>query len=67
MLRRFLNKLTGRPGGSSLDRDDDPRGGMQSEEYRTAEPRDVVEDDGVIMSAPGGTPQDDGDASSRRS
>jgi hypothetical protein len=32
---------------------------MQSEDYRTADPRDVVEQDGVVMSAPGGTPQDD--------
>lgn len=67
MLRTFLSKLTGKSEGSSLDRDDDPRGGVQSEEYRTADPRDVVEDDGVVMSAPGGTPQDDDDATSRRS
>jgi len=31
---------------------------MQSEEYRTADPRDIVEQDGVVMAAPGGTPQD---------
>jgi hypothetical protein len=59
VLRSLWNKLTGKDDGSPLERDDDPRGGMQSEEYRTADPRDVVEEDGVVMSAPGGTPQDD--------
>ena len=62
MLRSLLNKLTGKPEGSPLDRDDEPRGGMQSEEYRTADPRDIVEQDGVVMSAPGGTPQDEDSA-----
>jgi hypothetical protein len=68
VLGKWLKKLRGEPEDSPLDRDDDPRGGMQSEKYRTADPRDVVEDDGVVMSAPGGAPQDDGDApTSRRS
>ena len=58
MLRNLWNKLSGKPEGSPLDRDDDPRGGMQSEEYSTADPRDIVEQDGVVMAAPGGTPQD---------
>ena len=62
MLRSLWNKLTGKPEGSPLDRDDEPRGGMQSEEYRTADPRDIVEQDGVVMSAPGGTPQDEDSA-----
>jgi hypothetical protein len=59
VLRKLLDKLKGEPEGSPLDRDDDPRGGMQSEEYRTADPRDIVEEDGVVMSAPGGTPQEE--------
>jgi hypothetical protein len=59
VLRNLWNKLTGGPDGSPLDRDDEPRGGMQSEDYRTADPRDIVEQDGVVMSAPGGTPQED--------
>jgi hypothetical protein len=63
VLRRLFHKLTGKPEGSPLDRQDEPRGGMQSEEYRTADPRDLVEEDGVVMSAPGGTPQDDGGSS----
>ena len=67
MFRRLIEKLRGEPEGSPLDRDDDPRGGMQSEDYRTADPRDVVEEEGVVMSAPGGTPQDDDDATPRRS
>ena len=36
----------------ALDREGDPRGGVQSEEYRTADPRDIVEEDGVVMTAP---------------
>ena len=58
MLRSLWNKLSGKPEGGPLERDDDPRGGMQSEEYRTADPRDVVEERGVAMSGPGGTPQE---------
>lgn len=41
-----------------LNRSDDPRGGTQSEDYRHADPRDVVEDGGTVMSGPGGAPQD---------
>ena len=41
-----------------LDRPDDPRGGTQSEEYRHADPRDVVEQGGTVMSGPGGAPQE---------
>jgi hypothetical protein len=58
VLKRLLYRLTGRHEGSPLDRDADPRGGMQSEGYRTSDPRDVVDEDGVAMSGPGGTPQD---------
>jgi hypothetical protein len=43
----------------ALAREGDPRGGLQSEEYRTADPREVVEQDGVVMSGPGGAPQED--------
>jgi hypothetical protein len=62
VLGRLLQKLRGgaRSGDvHALDRDDDPRGGVQSEEYRQADPRDVVEEGGVVMSGPGGTPQDE--------
>ena len=58
VLAKLLRRLRGEPKGSPLDREGDPRGGMQSEDYRTADPRDVVEQDGVVMSGPGGAPQD---------
>ena len=51
----------------ALDREGDPRGGVQSEEYRTADPRDVVEEDGTVMAAPGGAPQEDTSPEERRS
>jgi len=63
----FLDRILGRSRGSAakqkadpeaLDREDDPRGGLQSHEYRTADPRDVVEEDGAVMSGPGGAPQE---------
>ena len=41
-----------------LNRADDPRGGTQSEEYRHADPRDVVEEGGTTMSGPAGAPQE---------
>ncbi len=41
-----------------LDRSDEPRGGTQSDEYRHADPRDLVEEGGVTMSGPGGAPQE---------
>jgi hypothetical protein len=41
-----------------LNREDDPRGGTQSEEYRHADPREVVEEAGMAMSGPGGAPQE---------
>jgi hypothetical protein len=41
---------------AALEREGDPRGGLQTEEYRHASPTDVVEHDGVAMSGPGGSP-----------
>jgi hypothetical protein len=41
-----------------LNRPDDPRGGTQSDEYRHADPRDVVEEGGTTMSGPAAAPQD---------
>jgi len=49
----------------ALDREGDPRGGVQSPEYRHADPRDVVEVDGVAMSGPAGAPQDDHEPEAR--
>ena len=51
----------------ALDREGDPRGGVQSDEYRAADPRDVVEDGGTVMAAPGGAPQEDTPPEERRS
>ena len=50
-----------------LDREDDPRGGTQSDEYRHADPREVVEEGGTVMSGPGGAPQEGLSAEERRS
>jgi hypothetical protein len=50
----------------ALDREGDPRGGVQSDEYRTADPREVVEAEGTVMAAPGGAPQEDTSPEERR-
>jgi hypothetical protein len=50
----------------ALEREDDPRGGVQSEEYRHAEPDSVVEAEGVAMGGPGGAPQEDLSPDERR-
>jgi hypothetical protein len=42
----------------ALDVEGDPRGGVQSEAYRQAEPRDMVREQDVVMSGPGGAPQE---------
>ena len=50
----------------ALDREGDPRGGVQGDQYRSADPRDVVEGDGTVMSAPGGAPQENTSSEERR-
>jgi hypothetical protein len=50
----------------ALDREDDPRGGVQSDDYRLADPRGVVEQGGTVMSAPGGAPQENEPLEERR-
>ncbi|MDX6448455.1 MAG: hypothetical protein QOG29_1460 [Gaiellaceae bacterium] len=50
----------------ALDAEGDPRGGVQSDEYRHADPREVVEEDGVAMSGPGGAPQEGESVEERR-
>ena len=42
----------------ALDVEGDPRGGVQSEEYRHADPRELVQEGDVVMSGPGGAPQE---------
>ena len=69
MLGRLFQKLRGGAKSGSatqLERDDDPRGGLQSDEYRSADPRDVVEAGGTVMSGPGGAPQEDTSPEERR-
>jgi hypothetical protein len=50
----------------ALDREGDPRGGVQSDEYRSAQPTELVEQDGVVMSGPGGAPQEGTSPDERR-
>ena len=50
----------------ALDRDDDPRGGVQSDEYRHAAPVEIVEDAGVAMGGPGGSVAEDATPDERR-
>ncbi len=50
----------------ALDREGDPRGGVQSDAYRTADPRDLVEEGGTVMSGPGGAPQEGQPVEERR-
>ena len=49
-----------------LEKADDPRGGTQSDEYRHADPREVVEEGGTVMSGPGGAPQEGTPVEERR-
>jgi hypothetical protein len=50
----------------ALDVEGDPRGGVQSDEYRNADPRDLVEEEGVVMSGPAGAPQEGESVEERR-
>ena len=71
----FRDRIFGRSRGSAakqeadpnaLEREGDPRGGLQSHEYRTADPRDVVEEGGTVMSGPAGAPQEGTSPNERR-
>jgi hypothetical protein len=50
----------------ALAREGDPRGGLQDEAYRHADPREPVEAEGVAMTGPGGAPQEGTTAEERR-
>jgi hypothetical protein len=50
----------------ALDVGADPRGGVQSDEYRHADPREIVQEGDVTMSGPGGAPQEDTTPEERR-
>lgn len=45
-------------GMRGLEHEGDPRGGRQSPEYRTADPRDLVVEGETVMSGPAGAPQE---------
>jgi hypothetical protein len=62
--KRRAGKQEGDP--DALDREGDPRGGVQSEDYRHADPRELVEEEGVVMGGPGGAPQEDESVEERR-
>jgi hypothetical protein len=66
--RRDLRTRAARQQGdpSALEREGDPRGGLQNQDYRRSDPRDVVTTDGVGMSGPGGAPQEDTTPGKRR-
>jgi hypothetical protein len=67
-LRRGEKRRANKQAGDvhALDREGDPRGGVQSDDYRSADPRELVEEDGVVMSGPGGAPQEGSSAEERR-
>jgi hypothetical protein len=50
----------------ALDVEGDPRGGVQSDEYRHAEPDEVLVDEGIAMSGPGGAQLEDLSPDERR-
>jgi hypothetical protein len=62
---RWLERLFGGR-KAALEVEGDPRGGMQAEEYRTADPREVVESEGLVMGGPGGAPQEETTPEERR-
>jgi hypothetical protein len=63
--KRRAAKQQGDP--DALDVEGDPRGGVQSDEYRQADPRELVEEEGVVMSGPAGAPQEGESVAERRS
>lgn len=50
----------------ALDVENDPRGGVQSDEYRHSDPRDLVQEGDTVMSGPGGAPQEGESVEKRR-
>ena len=62
--KRRAAKQEGDP--HALDVEGDPRGGVQSDHYRHADPRELVEEEGVVMSGPGGAPQEGESVEERR-
>lgn len=69
MLERLFGKrkTAARQEGDvhALDTPGDPRGGVQSDEYRSAQPDELVEE-GQTMAAPAGAPREDLSPDERR-
>jgi hypothetical protein len=61
-----LKQWFGGGDGDAAEQEADPRGGAQSEEYRHADPRDLVQEGDVVMGGPGGAPQEGTSAEERR-
>ena len=72
MLGRWLKRAEKRRANKqegdvhALDREGDPRGGVQSSKYRTADPREIVEEGGTAMAGPAGAPQEGASPEERR-
>jgi hypothetical protein len=69
-LRKLLGRRDDAPearqGETALVGEADPRGRTSAEAYNTADPRDIVEEDGVAMAGPAGAPQEGATPSERR-
>jgi hypothetical protein len=66
MWKRLFGRGGDEPPETSDHGGDDPRGGVQSDEYRHARPEDVVQEGDVAMGGPGGAPGDDESVETRR-
>jgi hypothetical protein len=73
MLKRLFGRRSDEPTAArqegdvhALDRPGDPRGGVQSDEYRHARPEDVVQEGDLAMGGPAGAPVERGSAEERR-
>ena len=62
--KKRADKQQADPGALAVE--GDPRGGLQDDAYRSADPREVVESEGVAMSGPGGAPQEGESPEERR-
>ena len=54
------------PDTTGLVREGEPRGGMSAEAYNSAAPTDIVAEDDVVMSGPGGAVQEETTPEERR-
>lgn len=73
MWKRLFGRREGEPRAAkqegdvhALDRSGDPRGGVQSDEYRHARPEDVVQEGETAMGGPGGSAAEDASVEERR-